>query len=476
MQILEDKQKGRITEDEYEKALRFLDLKRKTGQENALPSGMKKPRKKRIKTPESEGKSLLRNALRAITKWFFDGEIYRQITPLFVGAGDSEKLVKPVFAKIVKQVIDLSSHNHVVASQKSRVMVDIAIEEIVTNRRRNVRNSKKPAKPGAKPRKPLKSIYESKKVFYVSRQDGSYMQVPKPRLLPNSTTTTTTVPIAPVIVETTAPIAPVITDGTNESIVETTTPIVETTAPIAPVIIETNESIVETTAPIAEMTAPIVPVITETTVPIAPVISEKSTLRKDVVEVKIKALQVELNKLKQEKEILQSAEQLSIDVYDGESRSNWQNDIDELTIGGAVEISCFGCGKDCLISLAKPIGKYYYTQHTFTHTHTTHTHTTYVCISDGTEKYCELCWKKQEDQWMRVSSLTGSRKRKAPKAKKSKSKKPKVKKSSSKKSIPSTPKKMDGKRTGTTTPPLTKYKVYSCIYLHCLYYFTVFIR
>ena len=155
MQLLEDKRAGRITEADYNTVLRHLNLRenaKKTSEQQKKKST--KPKRVSKKPPLTTAERVLRGALRPITKWLFDGELFRANTPLFVGVGDSEAMQMHEFIKISNKVIQLSAYNTIIASQRSRVLVRETIQDIVLNRRRNVRNSRKPNKPGKVKKKP----------------------------------------------------------------------------------------------------------------------------------------------------------------------------------------------------------------------------------------------------------------------------------------------------------------------------------
>ena len=328
MQLLEDKQRGRITESDYINALRFLDLK------NGKASGEVKksvPRQRKIKKPPlTKDERQLRGALRSITKWFFDGELFRRCTPLFFGVGDSESLVQVEFNKIAKKVVDHSAHNPLVASQSSRAVLLSHIQALVTNRRRNIRNSRKPPKPGSKPRKALKSIYETKSVFFVVAADGSYVPVPRPALLPTSAVTT----------KPTVQVSAATTEPTVQSSAATTEPTVQATD-------ATTEPTVQSSAVMTEPTVQASAVTTGSAI-IPP-------LRKVVVDDELQRLKERMEILKQEKELLDEVNKV-IDVYDGGCNKR-EDGIDILVTGGAMNVACFECGKDCLASIAKPRGK-----------------------------------------------------------------------------------------------------------------------
>ena len=121
MQLLQDRQANRINENDYARMLKYINLKQEANKE--LLKQPKKTLRKRKKTPLTDTERKLRSALRPFVKWFFDGELHRDITPLFVGAGTSETMVKPLFATIRKEVVKWSSTNPIVASTICRATV-----------------------------------------------------------------------------------------------------------------------------------------------------------------------------------------------------------------------------------------------------------------------------------------------------------------------------------------------------------------
>ena len=85
------------------------------------------------------------------------------------------------------------------------------------------------------------------------------------------------------------------------------------------------------------------------------VVPEKPPTPEPTYDEQLRLLHEKIAAIEQKK----TAEQVGIDLYDGgcQSQHPWSRNLNRLTTGGAMNISCFGCGKDCLASLAKPNGK-----------------------------------------------------------------------------------------------------------------------
>ena len=181
MQLQTDRRNGLLSTEDYKKALRCLQW---TTTSNAEASSVKPPRRKRTKL--SPGETNRRTSMRGITKWLFDVEITRPVTPLYRGTGDREKLVMTKFTTIANKCIDYMVNDEIVAAQKGRGALLKSIEELVINRRRNYRNSRKPPKNGRKPKKPMKSIYENMSEFLLYNSAGDCFSVPRPQPLPLS--------------------------------------------------------------------------------------------------------------------------------------------------------------------------------------------------------------------------------------------------------------------------------------------------
>ena len=398
MQLLADKRAGRINENAHNEALRRLDLEetaqKSAGAANQHDSTKKRKSKRRVtkKSPMSENERTLRGALRDVTKWFFDGEVFRLHTPLWVGAGDSEAMQINEFRKICKKIMTASAHNTVIASQRNRVLVRETIESLVSNRRRNVRNSRKEPKPGKPKRPPLNSIYVKKKRFFVTSNDGSHVEVPRPALLefraapqiagiptdssPAPLKKTTTPNPAPVPSSNPAPSAspapspspvpspnltptPSPAPSPSPSPAPSPSPVPSPSpspvpspspAPSPSPVVNPSPTSSPSPAPapspapspIPDPTPRLTPPSIHTTVPPKP---QPLPTTIDDQMIMLKRKMEELQQLKQ-------IQQCGVEVRG----TGWTDNINNLVTGRAQTIACAECGKDCLKSIAKPAG------------------------------------------------------------------------------------------------------------------------
>ena len=251
IQLQQNHSEGRLTPTDVELFLKKLPWMTKASTRKLRP-GKLTVQQRQIRKP-----------LRPLIKWVFDVELDRPRTPLFYGVGDAEKLYMPEFYKKVNQVIQYAATNPIIANVDQRQVLVQEIKDIVVNRRKNLRNSKKPMKDGSK-KKRMQLIYEKEFSLFVPL-DGkmSKLTKPIPLSLPDSETPVTTTPSV-------FPAPSVVPAATTNSLVprhpaleEFTTPVttraVTTPAPSV-VTVDTPDSLLSRT--VLEDVAPLPPVTT----------------------------------------------------------------------------------------------------------------------------------------------------------------------------------------------------------------------
>ena len=170
MKLQHDRQKGLLSEEQYNLALRELKFKKKT--------------KRTRPTKLGKDEVARRKSLRTITKWVFDIELDRDQTPLY---DDNKTLVLTEFLKLADQVIMYAGNDPVVASETSRESLVQTITALVINRRKNLKNSKKTSNP-------MKLIYHARKMLLITGADGKQQVVGPPKALPLTSTSRITTP------------------------------------------------------------------------------------------------------------------------------------------------------------------------------------------------------------------------------------------------------------------------------------------
>ena len=187
LRLQQDKAKGNITQQQYKEALVAIKFQKK-----------KKSRQSKQTAPENTR----RTHLRTLTKWFFDVELDRIKSPLYLTTDNTESIVLAEFIKLANKVISYAS-NHPLLASSNREELTSSIFEIVKNRRKNIKNSKKD---GIKRQKRLRLIYFYKKQLLVTGPNGNQIviQPPSPLPLPKdaaSPTPVTTPPaLSPIVV------------------------------------------------------------------------------------------------------------------------------------------------------------------------------------------------------------------------------------------------------------------------------------
>lgn len=165
--LQQDLAKGRLTESQFSEVLFRLD---------------KRPKAKKIRPRKHTSQDHRRRTrLRLITKWVFDVELNCASTPLYL-TQDETSLVLPVFFKLANQVIKYAESDPIVAASTHEELTD-SIREIVKNRHKNLKDSKKSKKDGT-PNIPLKTIYEKKRQLAITLKNGEQLMLKPPLPLP----------------------------------------------------------------------------------------------------------------------------------------------------------------------------------------------------------------------------------------------------------------------------------------------------
>ena len=173
-----DLTKGRLTEGQFNEVLKGLKLDKKA-----------KTQRPRNLTSQDHRR---RTRLRLITKWVFDVELDRASTPLYL-TQDETSLVLPVFFKLANQVIKYAESDPIVAASTHEELTD-SIHEIVKNRHKNLKDSKKPKKDGTA-NVPMKTIYKKKRQMMVTLKTGEQLVLQPPLPLPLPTVKTQPLPL-----------------------------------------------------------------------------------------------------------------------------------------------------------------------------------------------------------------------------------------------------------------------------------------
>ena len=136
MQLQRDKAAGVITEQQYKDAVVALEFRQQ------------KKRKQVRKSKQTADDRKRRKAIRTLTKWIFDVEVFGKTTALYNNADQELKMQWPVFLQLADQVIDYGSRENAIVAAENRNCLYKTIEELVKNRRKNWRDSFKPRKDG----------------------------------------------------------------------------------------------------------------------------------------------------------------------------------------------------------------------------------------------------------------------------------------------------------------------------------------
>ena len=185
MQLQKDRQRGWLTEEAYKMALKNVDWSTDRAFSNHVGKDKPQRRTKKKRKVLSSTERERRAPLRPLVKWMFDVEVVRTRTAMYSGTVENEDLVRAKFLPRANQCIDLLSGHPAIAAVENRSDLLQTIEELVYNRRRNFRNSRKaPKRPGSKPKKPLQTIYKTREKYEVYNLAGEIVDVPIPKLLP----------------------------------------------------------------------------------------------------------------------------------------------------------------------------------------------------------------------------------------------------------------------------------------------------
>lgn len=399
MRLQNDKEQGHLTEEQYVKAVQSINWQKKRQRTTTLTLEQRK----------------VRTSLRTITKWFFDGELFRDdATPLFNGIGESSKIDLSVFLPIAKEIVDHMSGDPDIAAVKSRQTIYTQIIALLMNRRKNIRNNKKPNKDGTR-KKQLKSIYETQNHFLIIK-GGQSILIGRPQLLKtaqNLEVSTVVSPKPSVVSSKPSVVSP------KPSVVS---PVVTVVSPVVspkPSVVSTKLSVVSAKPLVVSQTPGVVSpeptvmpskstVTSSHSTRVSPedsdseldLLDEMSSrfddeLLTDVeadVDAKMKKLRSMMSKLSEKKTKLS---QVKENVFHGEltasSTSNWKKRVG-LTTGGAKTIACSKCNKDFVTSM--------------------------MCCEDQEEPLCKTCWSKCREQILSISSLTGAKKKRVTKKQK----------------------------------------------------------
>ena len=186
--LQEDKNSGLLSPEQYEAAVVELHWSVR---------GKKTDRRKSL---QSKDEVQRRADLRLRTKWFFDVEIHRTVSPLFKGVGDRETIALDLFLPIADKVISYSKHRSSIANTKNKNDLVNTIHHLVKNRRKNCRDRRKKDSDGNYKKTPLKPIYFYKTELLVHDSAGaSVILLPPTPLSPLSADeriTTTTAKVA----------------------------------------------------------------------------------------------------------------------------------------------------------------------------------------------------------------------------------------------------------------------------------------
>lgn len=137
MQLQEDRRNGFINDQQYRAALNCFNwavaAKKQAVQSKGQSAAVvteTKPQKRKRNQMNTEERNI-RNAIRSITKWLFDVEIFREDeTPLFQGNEISSRLK---FLEIANRLIDYMCTNPVISAQKGRGVIIDKIEAMVSD-------------------------------------------------------------------------------------------------------------------------------------------------------------------------------------------------------------------------------------------------------------------------------------------------------------------------------------------------------
>ena len=397
MKLQHDMQKGLLSEEQYNLALR--ELKFKTKKKQVRPSKLSKDEANR------------RKSLRTITKWVFDIELDRERTPLY---DDNKTLVLGKFLPLADQVIMYAGNDPVVAAEPSREALIQTITSLVTNRRKNLKDSKKTAHP-------MKLIYHKRKVLLVKGADGQQQVVGPPKALPLVSTSTSPrkklhppavkTPVSSPIVSTTTPPPQVTALPTPTTprpppppvpqllpLVSTSTPRLTTTPVFHPPSVKTPASspqVTTTTPPPQVTTLPLStsppPPVTTTVPPFRVTTPEESDDEFDILNLQ-EQLEAIQKRLKQSKQAKAARDKKKSTSWLTTSTTNIKNSVVKRTCRNSE------CGRDFEVSFDTK-------DQTF---------------------LCPECWEDARDELKQLTSSTGNPAKRKLKPKKTKTKKRKL--------------------------------------------------
>ena len=405
IKLQQDKDSGLLSDQQYADALKLIKWNQKK----------KQVRSRKLTKDETN----IRKAVRTITKWVFDAKLERPFTPLYVGAAGNETFDLDVFLPMAKLVISYAKHYPIGTKVKDQSILITTIAELVKNRRKNLRNSRKKDEKGNYKFKPLHLVYHNKDTLLVSGKDGKMIQIRRPHQLPLSSSSKGTGKKHQVV--------------SNKDKEEKPPSMTRTATPAPPNAVPTPLPPLPPSPPPYVANAADV-VSSESDSP-----SEEFDLFKlqEEIQKKMDMLKNKMKKYDQQKSAI--AQTISTAAFDGElSRSGWLKataDQSSVTLGGAQNRTCRNprCGRDCLTSITNNQNQ------------------------EG-EMLCQRCWSAKKIKLLSMSSTTGAKKTKKRKVKDPKST-PTPRKKQRHEQQPDTPESTSAKLKRKVTPPIIKTKV-----------------
>ena len=432
LKLQQDKAKGRLTDEQFEEALGSISFKKK----------------KQTRPPkQSADERARRKGLRNIVKWFFDVELFSSSTPLYLDSTE-QSLVLKEFLKLSDKVIRYAGHNTDTADSTRNELVN-SIKDIVQNRHKNIRASKKP---GNKLR-PMKAIYCIKKELMVTGKNGEkiILQQPSPLPLPDPAQRVTPA-LSPATAQRVTPApspatAQRVTPAPSPAPAQRVTP-APSPAPAQRVTPAPSPAPAQLVTPAPSPATP--QRVTPAPSPVLPRTSADLSSSDDDNEFDILQLQEEIMQLQariaQRKRNLKQEKAKSVkkttQVAHNVSTGSWLQTMSQQTAAKTITCRNADCGRDFVVDST-------------------------VGNQNGAPVLCATCWDSAKEELQAITSPTGSKKTQ----KKVTTTKQQVKKATKKrkrKQCPGTPER-ENKLTRTLTPPnpkINKFKVINMYYPH----------
>ena len=355
----------------------------------------KKTKKQSRKTLQTADETKRRKSLRTLTKWFFDVECGRKTTPLYHQESD-KKPVWSEFVKIADKVILFASHDYVVSAAKRSELYH-SIDKLVENRRKNIRDSKKPRRDGTQ-KKRLKLIYETQSRLMATASDGQSVLLEPPQPLPLTKASSCVVVDSSALKTALTPSmkttpTPSMKTAPTPSLLAVESPLSTTTTLPSPASMKPSLTPPPTTDTPVGIADPLFPddaveplLVTTTALPVAigkPLIPNDGDdfdileMQQTILEMqrRVKMKQAELRAKDEEKQLKKQPQ-----------KKNWIRTADSLTENAMTTKTCLNsdCGKDFLVELAED--------------------------QNGVPILCKECWEGEKQSLLSISSSTGATK------------------------------------------------------------------